>query len=71
MDGIEECIPGMICGGPNKRLEDWRARQIIPPGTPPMKCFADDVDCYSLNEVAIYWNSPAVFVLAYLNQKDD
>lgn len=71
MDRIDECIPGMISGGPNKRLEDWRARQIIPPGTPPMKCFADDVDCYSLNEVAIYWNSPAVFVLAYLNSCEE
>ncbi len=70
-DGIDECIPGMISGGPNSRLDDWRAKQLIRPGTPPMKCFADNVDCYSLNEVAIYWNSPAVFVLAYLNQKDD
>ncbi len=70
-DGIEECIPGMVCGGPNSHLDDWRAKQLIPQGTPPMKCFIDDPDCYSLNEVTIYWNSPVVFVLAYLNSKEN
>ncbi|MCD7889011.1 MAG: glycoside hydrolase family 9 protein [Oscillospiraceae bacterium] len=31
-----------------------------------MKSFADVQDLYSVNEVTIYWNSPAVFVAAYL-----
>lgn len=66
-DGVEECIPGMVCGGPNRYLDDHEAKKIIKPGTPPMKCFADNVGCYSLNEIAIYWNSPAVFLLAYLS----
>ncbi len=65
-DGIEECIPGMVSGGPNRHPADVDAKILIPEGTPPMKCFADDVGCYSLNEITIYWNSPAVFVLAYL-----
>ncbi|MBE6863876.1 MAG: hypothetical protein E7495_04805 [Ruminococcus flavefaciens] len=65
-DGIEECIPGMIAGGPNKHLSDLFARKVIPDGTPPMKCYADDTASYSLNEITIYWNSPTVFVLAYL-----
>ncbi len=65
-DGIEECIPGMVSGGPNRFPCDPDAEILIPKGTPPMKCFADDVGCYSLNEITIYWNSPAVFVLAYL-----
>ncbi len=65
-DRIEECIPGMVAGGPNKYLSDPFARQVIPEGTPPMKCYADDTASYSLNEITIYWNSPAVFVLAYL-----
>lgn len=65
-DGIEECIPGMVSGGPNRHPADADAKILIPEGTPPMKCFADDVGCYSLNEITIYWNSPAVFVLAYL-----
>ena len=65
-DGILECIPGMVSGGPNRHLQDWKAKLLIPQGTPPMKCYADDVDCYSLNEITIYWNSPFVFTLAYL-----
>ena len=68
-DGIDECIPGFVTGGPNRKLDDPRLREIIPPGTPPMKCFADDVECYSLCEVTIYWNSPAVFIYGYLNDK--
>ena len=65
-DGIEECIPGMVAGGPNGHRSDPFARGVIPEGTPPMKCYADDTASYSLNEITIYWNSPAVFVLAYL-----
>lgn len=65
-DGIEECIPGMVSGGPNRSPCDHDAKILIPQGTPPMKCFADDFGCYSLNEITIYWNSPAVFLLGYL-----
>ncbi len=64
-DGVEECIPGMVSGGPNRTPNDHDAKILIPEGTAPMKCFADDVGCYSLNEITIYWNSPAVFVFAY------
>lgn len=65
-DGVDECIPGMVSGGPNRFPCDKDAEILIPKGTPPMKCYADDVGCYSLNEITIYWNSPAVFVLGYL-----
>lgn len=65
-DGIEECIPGMVSGGPNRIPCDRDAEILIPKGTPPMKCYADHVGCYSLNEITIYWNSPAVFLLGYL-----
>ncbi len=70
-DGIEECIPGMVAGGPNGNLSDPFARSVIPEGTPPMKCYADDTASYSLNEITIYWNSPAVFVLAYLSENNN
>lgn len=65
-DGIERCMPGMVSGGANRRPADADARILIPEGTPPMKCYADDVGCYSLNEITIYWNAPTVFVLAYI-----
>ncbi|MCD8006028.1 MAG: glycoside hydrolase family 9 protein [Oscillospiraceae bacterium] len=65
-DGIDECIPGMVSGGANRRPVEEIAHRYIPKGTPPMKSFADVQDLYSVNEVTIYWNSPAVFVAAYL-----
>lgn len=68
-DGIEETIPGMVSGGPNRHPGDATARELIKPGTPPMKCFADHWNCYSLNEITIYWNSPTVFALAAVMQK--
>lgn len=63
-DGIDKCIPGYVCGGPNRHPGDPDAKELLPPGTPPMKCYADVVSCYSLNEITIYWNSPAVFAIA-------
>lgn len=65
-DGIDECMPGMVSGGPNKGLNDPFAQAVIPSDTPPMKCFADLAASYSMNEITIYWNSPVVFVLAFL-----
>lgn len=65
-DGIEECIPGMVSGGPNSHPAEREARQFIPEGTPPMKCYVDRMEFYSINEITIYWNSPAAFTLAFL-----
>ena len=66
-DGIEKCMPGYVSGGPNSHRQDADARRLIPEGTPPMKCFIDEVGSYSVNEITIYWNSPLVFMLGYLN----
>ena len=68
-DGIEACMPGMVSGGPNRHRQDAKAKEVIPEGTPAMKCFADEYESYSLNEITIYWNSPAVYTLAYLISK--
>ena len=65
-DGIEECIPGMVIGGPNSRPVEPTVRQYIPEGTPPMKSYVDREEFYSLNEITIYWNSPVVFTIAFL-----
>ncbi|MBE5842341.1 MAG: glycoside hydrolase [Butyrivibrio sp.] len=65
VDDIEEPWPGLVSGGPNVGLQDERAKEV-PAGSAPMKCYLDHVDCYSLNEITIYWNSPLVFVMAGL-----
>lgn len=66
-DGIEETIPGFISGGPNAQPVDEKAEWLIAPDTPPMKCYLDIWECYSLNEITIYWNSPAIFTSAFLD----
>lgn len=66
-DGIDLPMPGWVSGGPFKTPCDPDAVAEIPAGTPPMKCHADVVGSYSTNEITIYWNSPAVFMTAYLN----
>lgn len=67
-DGIDETIPGFVSGGANgSNWTDPVAKQLIPEGTPPMKCYVDRWECYSLNEITIYWNSPAIFCAAFLD----
>lgn len=68
-DGIELPMPGWVSGGPFKTPCDEVGREHIPEGTPPMKCYLDHAACYSLNEITIYWNTPAVFLVAYFNGK--
>ena len=63
-----EAVPGMIAGGPNENLEDPYASTVLE-GTAPALCYADSDQAYSLNEVAIYWNSPLVFLFAYVESK--
>jgi endoglucanase len=67
-DEIEQPVPGLLSGGPNSRKQDAAAEKEIPAETPPAKCFIDNTDSYSTNEIAIYWNSPAVFVASYFDK---
>ena len=56
-------MKGMIVGGPDSNLEDPYAKATMQ-GVAPAKCYVDNVQSYSCNEVTIYWNSPLVYVLA-------
>ena len=63
---IKEAMPGMLVGGPEPLLlDDVAKKQLI--GVPEAKCYLDDIESYSTNEITIYWNSPLVFLLAYMN----
>jgi endoglucanase len=57
--------PGLLSGGPNARPTD-KVADLLPKG-PPMRIWVDDAMAYSVNEVAINWNAPLVFVLAAAN----
>jgi endoglucanase len=54
--------PGLLSGGPNAKPADKVADLL--PKSPPMRMWVDDDMAYSLNEVAINWNAPLVFLLA-------
>ncbi len=69
-DGIDDPIPGYVSGGPNRGACDTKANPELLAGVAPMKCYADHNLSYSTNEITIYWNSPLVFVLAYLMRLD-
>ncbi|MFL6120710.1 glycoside hydrolase family 9 protein [Actinophytocola sp.] len=48
--------PGALSGGPNSGLQDPVAARLLT-GCAPQRCFVDHVEAYSVNEVAINWNS--------------
>jgi endoglucanase len=62
-DNNAEPWPGLLSGGPNRGKQDT-AMKRLPADTPPAKCYLDDQEAYSANEVAINWNAPLVFLLA-------
>lgn len=64
--GDKKVMKGFVSGGANSHPCDEKAEWLILPDTPPMKCYRDIWECYSLNEITIYWNSPLVFLTAYL-----
>lgn len=68
-DGVNAPPSGLVSGGPNQGRQESAARLLLPEGTPPARCFADDSGSYSTNEVTIYWNAPAVFVASWFDGK--
>ena len=66
-DGIDAPVPGLISGGPNKRFPYPSTREKLGAQTPPAKYFLDETPSADTNEIAIFWNSPAIFVGAYFN----
>ena len=64
-DGIVAPWPGLLSGGPNRHPGDPAAK--ILPALPPMRMWLDVEAAYSMNEIAINWNAPLVFVLAAVN----
>jgi endoglucanase len=69
-DNVEEPLPGLIAGGPNKNREDVGAG-VVYPDTLPAKSYVDVQPSFASNETAINWNAPAVFVLGFLEANAD
>ena len=65
-DGIEEPVPGLISGGPNNLMTFPMTKEKMG-DTPPAKYYVEETFSADTNEIAIYWNSPAIFVGACFN----
>ena len=57
-----KAMKGMLAGGVNQNLEDSAAKAYCKT-QPPAKCFIDNAESYSTNEITIYWNSPLTYLL--------
>jgi endoglucanase len=66
-DGLDLPWPGLLSGGPNPGRQDSVMKKLLSPDTPRGKMYVDQTGAYACNEVAINWNAPLVFVLAFLN----
>ncbi len=67
-DGIDAPIPGEVSGGPYFFPVDPDALAVVPKDAAPAKCYADVTGSYSTNEIAIYWNTSALFLTAYADR---
>ncbi len=60
---VGHAMKGMLAGGVNENLEDSAAKAYCN-GLPAAKCFVDNSESYSTNEITIYWNSPLTYLLS-------
>lgn len=57
-DGIEDPVPGLLAGGPNPGTQDHAYYEY----TEPEIAYSDTDASYASNEIAINWNSPAMYL---------
>jgi endoglucanase len=62
---------GCLVGGPNSGLQDpWvRGSGWLPGVRPAQKCYMDNIESWSTNEITINWNAPLAWVSAYLDEQ--
>lgn len=59
--------PGALSGGPNNTAMTDPVALTLKGKCAPQRCWADHIDSYALNEVAINWNAPLVWVATALD----
>ncbi len=60
---VGEPMKGMLVGGVNQNLEDNAALAYCIDSA-PAKCWVDNAESYSTNEITIYWNSPLTYLIS-------
>jgi endoglucanase len=63
-DGVVAPQPGLLAGGPNFSQQD-KKQDITYPSDLPAMSYTDEEPSYASNEIAINWNAPLVYVLAF------
>jgi len=63
--------PGVLSGGPNSTAMADGVAAGLKGRCAPQACWVDDARAYSLNEVAINWNAPLVWVSAWLAEREE
>lgn len=58
-DGVVNPIPGLMVGGANPGMQDG----IKVPSIIPDEAYIDDERAYAVNEIAINWNAPLVYLI--------
>jgi endoglucanase len=61
--------PGVVSGGPNSGIQDPYAQAAGLVGCAPEACFVDNIEAWSVNEIAINWNAPLAWVAAFLDER--
>jgi endoglucanase len=61
--------PGALSGGPNSTAMIDPIAKEMKGSCLPQTCWRDHVDAYALNEVAINWNAPFVWVVAFVAER--
>jgi endoglucanase len=61
--------PGCVSGGPNSGLQDPYVQAAGLKGCAPEKCFVDNIEAWSANEITINWNAPLVWIAAFLDER--
>jgi endoglucanase len=59
--------PGVLSGGPNNTAWADDVARGMKGRCAPQRCWRDDINGFAMNEVAINWNAPLVWVSAYLD----
>ena len=59
---------GVLVGGPNGGMEDPYVQALgwQPGVTAPARCYADNIEAYSVNECTINWNAPLCWITAFV-----
>lgn len=65
----EQAVNGMLVGGPNSDFKNNGGDTIATTKLKdknPDECYIDHSNSWSTNEVTIYWNSPLIFILGFI-----